>query len=511
MTCDVELARLRSTGVARDPELTTDEDKGARSGVAREVTALAAIDDVQLWEMIDQILLGLDTGDADPPQGIDAISSSQQEPHGEKLIVAGDSVHCASEYDARGLDVGSLRIVYAFSDGNVIITKAGGNDHHLMGDCDTPVEVSPPGASPAAISSSALDTHGMTGAELQDVEELRDDSNRATTPDGRSYPLLAVLSQACGCAGTQASERGDANSYELHGQSSATAPRVAGAALIFKHWYLEQFGSHGNDAGKLMVNLLQFGDGYTWDVAHGRRYPPYPGWGLGRFRMRLYSDALNSSSSVWGTTSLAVWTDAFWLIDITNGSEPLPSGIRHLRITAWWLEVNTGEGEEKADIRMTLVYPDGAGGWTFDEVASGSEHVLRLQYDRDDTFFSCPPSGEVSLCLWAGTVPREARSRYFAQGPVLSSRTVHVAWFWETGDDPTDIACTSGSGPTSTRCLGVAAGGVPGPPPPPPPGVSRTDATALRRTTERAIRDTLRVATGIAPSAGCGPVFEARR
>lgn len=233
-----------------DPELSSNEDKGARSGVAREVTAMAAIRDVHLWEMIDQILLGLDTGEDDPPQGIDAISSSQKEGHGERVTVDDKELRCPSDDDARGLDAGSLRIVYAHADGGVIVTKAGGNDHHKLGGCDTPVEVSPPAASSAAISSSALDTHGMTAAEMQTVESLRDDSNRSYTPDGRSYPLLAVLSQTCGVAGTQASERGDTNSYEHHGQTSATAPRVAGAALIFKHWYLEQFGSHGNDAGR---------------------------------------------------------------------------------------------------------------------------------------------------------------------------------------------------------------------------------------------------------------------
>ncbi len=492
-----------------DAELTSNEDKGARSGVAREVTAMAAIDDVHLWEMIDQILLGLDTGEDDPPQGIDAISSSENEGHGEHVMAGGKSRRCVSDDDARGLDTGSLRIVYAHIDGGVIVTKAGGNDHHMLARCDTPFEISPPGASPAAIPSSALDTHGMTAAEMQTVESLRDDSNRAYTPDGRSYPLLAVLSQTCGVAETQATEDGDANSYGLHGQTSATAPRVAGAALIFKHWYLEQFGSHGNDAGRLMVNLLHFGDGHAWNTGGERVNPPYPGWGLGRFRMRLYTDMLNSNSSCWGTTSCAVWTDSFSVIDITNSSEPLPTGIRHLRITAWWLEVNTGEGEEKADIRMTLVYPDGAGEWSFDEAASGGEHVLRLQYDRDDTFFSCPPSGEVSLCLWAGSVPMERRSRFFSGGPTLRTRTVYVAWHWETGDDPTTITCSSSSSVPSTRCLGITR---------PPdrghhlvasPGVAPADLAALRHTTELSIRDTLRVATGVAPSVGCGPVFEA--
>jgi len=517
-----------------DSALTSADAREARTGVARLVSGLAAIRHVQTYEMLDVIHSGTRMGtdeDGDPFEGIDVISSSYKEGHGSVQVGKannGGDLRCPSEDDARGLDFSSMHIVYAFQNDQVVFTKAGGNDHGVIyANCTEPgdaaSEVSPPGASAAAISSSALDTATFTATEIQAADRLRDDSDRETTPDQRSYPLLASPAQTCGCAGTSKDLYGRDESYELHGQTSATAPRVAGSALIFKHWYLEQYGSIANFAGRIIVNILNFADGYALGSlgAHhgiGRVDPPAPGWGLGRLRLRLYSDAQNDSGPHWGTTSRGVYTGAWSSIDLTDGAGTLPVGIRHLRITAWWLEVNTGVdaagvAEPKSEIDLYLSYKDSTGAWVTDTVGTSTEHVLRMQYDRDDTTFSCPPSGEVYLSLYARSVPMEQRSSVSAGGPTYAMRVVHVAWLWELGEDPTTITCPGAGATVSTRC-GTSV--------PDPSGGDSGDISSLtaedsadlhaaRLAAERVLRDTLRIATGLAPSAGCGPCFEARR
>lgn len=506
--------------VSSEPELTLDEALGARSGVARMVSGLASTGDIKTNLMLDYINGGaLGVGpDGEPWEGIDAISSSAKEAHGEWIEGAardGGSLHCASSFDARGLDIVSRSIVYAFSNDGVVYTKAGGNDHDLIaGVCRVPKEVSPPGASPAAIPSGSLDTFGMTASEIQGVAELHFDSNRGTTLDGRAYPLLTCISQTCGVASAMDSFLGEEDGYEKHGQTSATAPRVAGSALVFKHWYLEQVGSLANHPGRIIVNVLNFADGFAMDGSSRVQAQdlPYPGWGLGRLRLRLYSDPQDWTGPQWGTHSYVVWTGSVTTIDITGGTGELPKGLRHLRITAWWLEVNTGALDTKAHITLSLSYTGSSGRTrTQDADNDGIEQALRIQFDRDDDTFRCPPSGPVTLTLTGVDVPWEARSAYEPGGPIVPWRIVYVAWFWEIGEDPTTITCPGAAPTVSTRCSGTSE------PDTSDPGDAYSltadeaaDLRTRRLAAERAIRETLRIATGVAPGTGCGPVFEAR-
>lgn len=512
------IAMANST-FGEDPDLITAEQRQARSGVARKVSGLAAVGNVQTYEMLDSINSGFKLGFGaygEPYEGIDVISSSQKEGHGASIPGAtrdGGDLRCPSEEDARGLDYGSRHIVFAFTNDGLVFAKAGGNDHDVMGVCigdsGVPIEVSPPGASPAAISSSALDNTRLTAAQIQSADTLRNSSCRDMTLDERSYPLLTVPSQTCGVAGTALDMHGQIESYEHHGQTSATAPRVAGSALIFKHWYLAQYGSIANTAGHIIVNLLNFADGFAKVERSGLRASvPYEGWGLGRLGLRLYPSAGDTSGPTWGTTSRAVVSGVSWMIDITGGSGSLPSGVRHLRITAWWLEVNTGDHEIKADIQLILIYRDKAGDGIVDYVKSDKEHVLRMQYDRDDATFDCPPgAGPVYLILYAPTVPDEARSSYATGGYCYSWRVIHISWFWETGEDPTRINCEPVGVATSGRCSSTVGGGGD---PYSFTGTESPELRAMRASSDAAVCGALRISTGLG-GIGTSPVFEAGR
>ena len=175
-----------------------------------------------------------------------------------------------------------------------------------------------------------------------------------------------------------------------------------------------------------------------------------------------------------------------------------PSDVRHLRITAWWLDVNTDEGESKAAVRITLVAGDGT---RLRSVATRHETRLRLQFDRYDTDYPCPPEGELTLLVEALSVPEDRRSIY-GEGELLRRwRTFYVAWFWETGtEDSTDLSVTC-SGATllpDDPCAeadlyddGTFA-----------TESDRTVVAESRTRLDHAIADTLRIATRVASTAG---------
>ena len=360
--------------------------------------------------------------------------------------------NCPLGAEARGLDDNSTAVVEAFLVDGFLSVKSAGNMKgcSTAGGCLSGAEVSAPGASPGALSVGALATSGMNASEIQRSDGTISTSSGGNTPDGRSYPLMVAAGSQCGCGSPLPSASGlSADGYNRFNGTSAATPSVAGAALLIKHWLIEQYGSAGASAGAVMVNMLNFADGFA--IEHDssppvRVDPPAPWWGLGRLRMRLFNDAQDSRGPYHGTTSFALFNEWSHSIDITP-DWLLPSNVRHLRVTAWWVEVNTGVGEEKATIRMSLTGTD----FTTtppspisDVVETSTEEVLRLQYDRDDVHFPCPPSGVVSLYVEGVNIPREVRSTG------MGCRVIYVAWFWETGEDPTQLLC--GGIPASLPC-----------------------------------------------------------
>lgn len=519
---------------AADPDLTALESRGARSGVARRMVALAAVNSVNSVEMLDAIYDGgLDT-DGVEYDGLDVYSSSAGENNGEHYYYyrhATDStkdkrVRCPDEADARGLDTNSQALVWYFYNEGVVFLKAAGNNHHHTIDgvvyhkvsgCAVVRELTAPGASPAAIASGALYSEGMTAAELQDSTSLRDYSSGGTTLDGRTYPSLVVTGEVCGCASTEdAATPGATYTYAKQGGTSSTAPRMAGSAVLFKHWLIEQYGWVGNFAGYIVAGLLNFADGYATRTPStiARDDPPASWWGLGRFRMRLFSDAQQTSArALHGFTAVALSTRTTATIDLTDGGRHLlPRNVRHLRITAWWLDVNTDEGESKAAFLMRVVSDDSSTGSgttsTVDAVSTGTDTVLRLQYDRDDLQFPCPPRGRVQIEIHGLTVPTDRRSvSEVCAGRDCyelrrTFRTVYVAWFWECAEDSTEIVCSESMATPGDRCDESIL--VEGDDPDVHALTSRdtADLRASRVALDTSIRETLRLATRLAPSSG---------
>lgn len=211
-----------------------------------------------------------------------------------------------------------------------------------------------------------------------------------------------------------------------------TAPRVAGAVAVFKHWYLYHYPELAGSPARLMSNILNFADGFALDSTGVQIDTPAPGWGLGRLKMRLFDDAYMDGTWYRATESVRLqqgeWA-SFLLGKADRGY--LPRGTRRLRITIWWPEVNLGEGEARPEI-LACLQDDLV---LHDFRSSTNGDPIRFEFDCADAYYSRPPTGDLYLVLYGVRVPSEVR------GLLRDYRAVLVSWFWETGADQSTVQC----------------------------------------------------------------------
>ncbi len=215
-----------------------------------------------------------------------------------------------------------------------------------------------------------------------------------------------------------------------------------------------------NSPGRLIANALNFADGLVFagnDPADPRAAPPAPGWGLGLYRMRLFEDGYMGPRWHRGTTAVTVEGGfGYEFIPMGHGERSrVPSDVARLRITAWWLEVNTVAGEEKAEVALSLYDAGESGATRLAYATADGEHVIRMQWECFRWDGTRAPTGQVYLLVnCVGGVP--ADERY----PHREHRTLYVSWFWETGEDPSLIACGT---PQADLCPAVPRGVQTGP------------------------------------------------
>ncbi len=494
---------MASVMLGQDPDLTTTITQAARSGIARMVAGLGSVQDVQLPDMLETIASDFGTSSrGEPCGGLDVLTHSLSANEGEHI--PGSKYNCPTEDQARGLDSTSQLFSTYFREEGLLYVKAAGN----MGgvdvgtSCASASSVSAPGAAPAALPVGAIATSDLAPIDMQNAPDLRSDSSVARTPDGRAYPLLVTAGYQCGTASMEgAYYAGSEFTYGRMGATSGTAPRVAGSALLFKHYDLDQHGSVANAPGRTLVGMLNFADGFALDTSLAgdpRGVPPLPGWGLGRLRMRLYASGGLGGVGDSGIESFRLHDGECVSFDLGTLRGTVPSAVRRIRITAWWLEVNTGVDEEKAEIHMGIIgYATTTRSLFLDVVTNGSDHVLRLEYDRTDSALGCPPGGQpVTLFFWAPHVP--ADERYPERDDY---RTLYVSWFWETGSDPSKIDCgdsvTDYCGGLSSLDLTMVTEG--------PVARGSYPIGDLARAASRSVVRGLRVACGLS-GAGTSPV-----
>ncbi len=465
---------LGSVMDGQDSRLGAEIERELRSGLARRAMGVAVNSSgpIGFIEFLDVMHDGGELAEALPSGlGVDVLSYSVNENEGRAHAIGagGDRDACPTNEQSRGLDDTSLAITHAYREESVVVVKSAGNTHgvyrrfNASNACNVAgsvaSEVSAPGAAPAAIPVGAASVFPSstfpedTPAGVQQSYDLYAFSARGRTGDGRAYPLL--LAQGWGC-GNPATSPSGADYYGNSGATSAAAPGVAGGIALFKHWYLDQHGpACANSPGRLISNALNMADGRVFSGSTpntSRADPPAEGWGFGLYRMRLFEEAYMGPSWHRGTTAIAVEGGfGYEFIPVGRGEHSrVPSNVARLRITAWWLEVNTGAGESKAEIALSLYDAGESGARRLAYKRADGEHVIRLQWDCFGGNGTRAPSGSVYLLAncW-GSMP--ADERY----PHRDYRTVYVSWFWETGPDPSLIDC--GSLPADT-CPPLATG-----------------------------------------------------
>lgn len=319
----------------------------------------------------------------------------------------------------------------------IIMTKSAGNrgNDDLAG-CAAAgysgTAVSAPGAAATIVSVGAMSNAQYSVQEIQAGTKLKSDSSGGLTGDGRIYPRLVAPNWACGApavlgASFKAIAAPEFETYVGLGETSGAQPVLAGAAAVVKHWYLRHHVDTGNAAGLTTAMLLNLADGYSPGGTS-----PAEDWGLGRFRARLF-DA-DSMSAPWGRDGWAFplggWDEYF--VAVLPDSD-IAVGIRRLRITLWWPELNTGVGETPASITAWLVDP--LTNTTFAKTTSTGDPI-RFAWECGS---SATPLNVPGLLLYvlAEWIPAEVRQ--FER----DYRTVYVASFWETGSDTTTVSCDS--------------------------------------------------------------------
>lgn len=459
----------------QDTRITGATAQDARSGVARRAMGVFS------WMPIDETL-----SDLASTRPVDVVLQAE-------TLNSGDVDHeCPTEEEQRGLDVNAQAVVHAFLEDSFLYVKSAGNRHPVDGACASTSEVSAPGGAAVALAVGNLAAGDKTAQEMQSSGVLNKNSSEGATSDGRTYPMLVAPGAGCGIpyglyehdTGSQYLDYDQVptflgpGGYDYFKGTSAASATVAGCALLFKHWYLAHYPGQANVPGRLLCNLLNMADGYVGGGAD----VPASGWGLGRFRLRLFEPDGMSGDWARATTSVDLEDGGQEQINLgsiledrtrgggSGAKGEVPVKAKRLRITIWWLEPNTGDGEDKADIQAYLMWTRANGSPASSMIDNGGNNVLRLQYESN------VPSGTMTLTL-SGRIPS---ARRYITG---TRRTLYVSWFWECGPDLSLITCSPGPGddpPRGVQAQDAVTLGRAGPSTPSGDRIPVTEAEAVR-------------------------------
>ena len=116
--------------------------------------------------------------------------------------------------------------------------------------------------------------------------------------------------------------------------------------------------------------------------------------------MRYFGTAGVSSPWMRRTKSFSLGPGAeSELLDLGRPSDArVPFGAVRLVVTLWWLEVNTGEAEQKMEVDSILMVPSGIDKGYVVKKSSGLDNCIRFHYDCTDESgtYERPPRGEVA-------------------------------------------------------------------------------------------------------------------
>jgi hypothetical protein len=167
--------------------------------------------------------------------------------------------------------------------------------------------------------------------------------------------------------------------------TSSATPTIAGAAALFRDWYLAEKSSLIDDPGILYANLLLMGDGM---MAFGSglydRIGYHSRYGAGIFRLRAFDGEGLDGPAQWMTGSVCVDDGEVVTVDL-NQSAPLPSGVDYIKATTWTYDHDhddvAGNGHDEFGLRLRRL---DSGTWSTAVTDDSADNKHRVFYDGTD-------------------------------------------------------------------------------------------------------------------------------
>ncbi len=231
-----------------------------------------------------------------------------------------------------------------------------GNEGHLA-DTTPPQECTPPYTpSGCTVRSDAVASGAFTVGSIKKTGDLDTakiscadwDSGSSRGGDGRGRPLLKIVAP-CGREGTNNARLGcvGINCYHVYGDgscgTSTACPMVVGAAANLEDFLLTHYPlGTADDAGLIYAIMLLMGDGTTESGVQAETTPIDELWGVGRMRMRLFTEAGMDAPWRWGF-KIAELDHGETMVQPINvvrptGNQPVPSQARWFRAAPWFYE-----------------------------------------------------------------------------------------------------------------------------------------------------------------------------
>ncbi len=424
------------------PNLSTVVDRESRSGFAPQVRLRFA--DLENGPILD---------DSSGTESIEAFGLSGHEV--DTLNISWGWSPCVTDERARGKDSTAQAVNRLYQNSEVVVTKSGGN---LGGGCPAGLLVSAPAASASIGVGVTQNVAPPSAAQTQPV--ISGSTSGDTTPDGRSWPHLVTPNQICGAASGFGYATGivvdgqwwDGYSrYGIHGASSAAAPRVSGATILFKEWYISKFGDHANQAGRLICNILNMGDRFNTSGggAVQSSLRPQPFWGLGHFRLHEWGseNRVVRTAGFFLTASVTLGSNGYHLLDISQTNGIVSGHVRRLNALVWWDEPNTGSGQTKPHVSLYLI-GGGAGlvqDYSNNENGLGREQMVSLTFDSASEPKPCPTGGVPLWLLLSVDGAIEPDGDDQTDAVYNDTREFFISCTWEVGTDDTLVDCDGGT------------------------------------------------------------------
>lgn len=297
------------------------------------------------------------------------------------------------------------------------------------------------------------------------------DSGSSRGGDGRGRPLLKIVAP-CGREGTNNARLGcfGVNCYHVYGDgscgTSTACPMVVGAAANLEDFLLTHYPlGTANDAGLIYAIMLLMGDGTTESGVQAETTPIDELWGVGRMRMRLFTEAGMDAPWRWGF-KIAELDHGETMVQPINvarptGNQPVPSQARWFRAALWFYEPNIASPYYVSQIRYRVtstqgprftcssLVPQSQRLWMDDDLAGNTwtleaygQYVPASWNDLDDYYLS-PTRLIYSTYYW------EDRDRNDPDGPAPEDNIYWVATMTNEKDH--------GRGIRSGFLLGIAA------------------------------------------------------